>query len=392
MKNIAAIVTEYRWLSHAQVICDRFLMGYALSGRHHDPGARIVSMYVDQFPENDLSRDRADKHGFTIHPTIAGALRHESHVLSVDGVLIIGEHGDYPTNDLGQRLYPRHEFFRQVAHVFKRDSKVAPVFVDKHLSYEYEKAEWMIRDAERGGYPLLAGSSIPVAIRLPPLELRLGCHIDDALAVGYGGVDSYDFHALEGLQCMVERRGRGETGVRAVQYFEGDAVWAAGDEGVWSWDLLAAAMSRSDSPQGNAAEDSRPEDVVGLGHILGMVENPGAYVVEYSDGLRATMLLLDGATKDFLFAAKIRGEENPVSTQFFLTPIPNVNHFSGLVAKIEEMVVTGEAPYPAGRTLLVSGVLEACLRARHEGVRRVETPAMAGLTYTPSPDSHFMRD
>ncbi|MEO2004624.1 MAG: hypothetical protein ABGY41_11040, partial [Candidatus Poribacteria bacterium] len=65
---------------------------------------------------------------------------------------------------------------------------------------------------------------------------------------------------------------------------------------------------------------------------------------------------------------------------------------SGLVAKVEEMFVTGVAPYPAARTLLVSGVLEACLQARHQAVRRVETPLMAGLTYVPSPDSHFMRD
>lgn len=392
MKNIAAIVTEYRWLSHAQVICDRFLMGYTIAGRHHEPRARIVSMFVDQFPENDLSRARSEAHCFTIYPTIAGALRHESHALSVDGVLIIGEHGDYPSNELGQKLYPRHEFFRQVAQVFKRDSRVAPVFVDKHLSYEFDKAAWMVEDSERGGYPLLAGSSIPVAFRLPPLELPLGCEVDDALAVGYGGVDSYDFHALEGLQCMVERRRGGETGVRAVQYLQGEDVWAAGDDGVWSWDLLSAAMSRSDSPQGHAVDDGRPEDFVGLRHVRDHVGSPGAYVIEYSDGTRATMLLLDGATRDFLFAAKLRGQDAPVSTQFFLTPIPNVDHFSGLVSKIEEMFVTGEAPYPAARTLLVSGVLEACLQARHEGVRRMATPAMATLTYTPSADSHFMRD
>lgn len=391
MKQVAAIVTEYRWLSHAQVICDRFLMGYSIAGRHHEPEARIVSMYVDQFPDGDLSRQRSEDHGFTLYPTIAGALRHDSHELSVDGVLIIGEHGDYPSNELGQKLYPRHEFFRQVTQVFKRDSQVVPVFVDKHLSYEFDKAAAMVIDSQRGGYPLLAGSSIPVAIRLPGLELPLDTGIDDALVVGFGPVDSYDFHALEGLQCMVERRVGGETGVRAVQYYAGDDVWQAGDDGVWSWDLLAAAMSRSDSPQGNAIEDGRPEDVVGLGYIRDHVPSPGAYVVEYSDGLRATMLLLDGATKEFLFAAKLNGQDEPVSTQFFLTPMPNVNHFSGLTAKIEEMFVTGEAPYPAQRTLLVSGVLEACLRARHEGVQRLETPAMAGLTYAPSPRSHFMQ-
>ena len=366
MKHIAAIVTEYRWLSHAQVICDRFLMGYSVSGRHHDPDARIVSMYVDQRPEGDLSQARSEEHGFTLYPTIAGALRHDSHELAVDGVLIISEHGDYPSNELGQKLYPRHEFFRQVTQVFKRDSKVAPVFVDKHLSFEFDKAAAMVIDSRRGGYPLLAGSSIPVAIRLPALELPLDSDIEDALAVGYGPVDSYDFHALEGLQCMVERRAGGETGVRAVEYYSGDAVWQAGDAGVWSWDLLGAAMSRSDSPQGNATEDGRPEDIVGLGYIRDLAQDPAAYVIEYSDGLRATMLLLNGATKDILFAAKLRGRDDPVSTQFFLTPMPNVNHFSGLVAKIEEMFMTGEAPYPPERTLLVSGALEACLRALEE--------------------------
>ena len=44
--------------------------------------------------------------------------------------------------------------------------------------------------------------------RLPELELPLGCEIEDALMVGAGGSDPMDFHALEALQCMMERRGR----------------------------------------------------------------------------------------------------------------------------------------------------------------------------------------
>ena len=66
--------------------------------------------------------------------------------------------------------------------------------------------------------------------------------------VGEGESDAMDFHALEGLQCMVERRGHGETGVKAVQLLEGDAVWKAGEEGRWSKRSADSALSRSDTP------------------------------------------------------------------------------------------------------------------------------------------------
>ena len=392
MKPIAAVVTEYRHLSHAHVICDRFLAGYALGGKPRRAEAQIVSMYVDQFPEGDLSRARAERHGFVIHRTIPAALRRGGSHLAVEGVLLIAEHGEYPKNELGQTLYPRHEFFRQIAKTFRQDQRSVPVFVDKHLSYEFEKAEWMVKQSKRGNFALLAGSSIPIALRLPALELPLGCEIEEALAVGYGGLDSYDFHALEGLQCMVERRKGGETGVRAVEYLEGEAVWEAGDAGAWSWELLESAVSRSDTPQGNAVKDGRPENLVGLGHVRTLAANPSAYLIEYADGFRAAMLMLNGAVADFLFAARLAGEPKPVAAQFFLTPTPGVHHFSGLAQKIDEMFQTGAAPYPAERTLLVTGVLEACLKARHAGTRRMETPMLLNVQYQPSSESHFMRD
>ena len=57
--KIAGIVTEYRKYSHAQHICDRFLEGYGWNSRHHHPPMDLVSLYVDQRPEGDLSQDRA---------------------------------------------------------------------------------------------------------------------------------------------------------------------------------------------------------------------------------------------------------------------------------------------------------------------------------------------
>ena len=52
---------------------------------------------------------------------------------------------------------------------------------------------------------------------------------------------------------------------------------------------------------------------------------------------------LDGALRDFNFAALRRGAKDLVSTQFFLSPVPNVTYSACLVSKIEEMFETGHS-------------------------------------------------
>ncbi len=380
--RIAMITTIYRYLSHAQHMGDRFLVGYPRAGRWHRPNARIVSLYVDQHPEGDQSADRAHEFGFGVYSTIAEALRCGGETLAVDAVLIIGEHGDYPVNELGQVLYPRYEFFKECVQVFEEDGRAVPIFNDKHLSYSFVKAKEMVEDARRLNFPLLAGSSLPVTWRLPDIELPLECALEDALMVGVGGSDAMDFHALEAMQCMVERRRGGEIGVRAVQLIDGEAVWQAGDEGRWSWALLESALSRSDTPRGLSEEDGRTQDLIGSGELRRLAAKPAAYLIEYNDGFRATLLMLDGAIKDYCFAARLAGQPDPISTQFFLSPVPNVTYSACLVAKIEEMLMTGRAPYPAERTLLVSGMLESCLMSRQNGGQRLETPHLV-VSYTP---------
>jgi hypothetical protein len=377
MKQIAVIATVYRYLSHAQHITDRFLAGYPHNGEWHRPDMKVVSLYVDQKPPEDQSGERAREFGFQVYPTIAEALRCGSDRLAVDAVLIIGEHGDYPRNEKGQILYPRYEFFKQCVEVFEKDGRAVPVYNDKHLSYSFGKAKWMVEASRRLKFPMLAGSSLPVTWRLPNLELPLDCEIESALMVGEGGSDAMDFHALEAMQCMIERRKGGETGVKAVQMIEGEAVWKAGEEGRWSKPLLTAALSRSDTPQGWTLVDGRTQDLVGNGELPKLVKNPAAYFIEYRDGLRTTLLMLDGALEDFNFAVRVRGMKGIASTQFFLTPVPNVTYSACLVSKIEEMFETGRAPYPVERTLLVSGVLEACLTSRIQDHQRLETPQLA---------------
>lgn len=390
MKRIAVITTIYRYLSHAQHFADRFLVGYPKEGRWHRPDMKVVSLYVDQKPEGDQSTDRAREFGFSVYPTIGEALRCGGDELAVDAVLFIGEHGEYPTNEKSQVLYPRYEFFKECIKVFEEDGRAVPIFNDKHLSYSFEKAKEMVDDGHRLGFGVLAGSSLPVTWRLPDVDLPLECEIEEALMVGVGGSDPMDYHALEAMQCMTERRKGGETGVAAVQLIDGEEVWKAGEDGRWSLELLEAALSRSDTPCGLTDEDGRTQDMIGNDEIYRLVENPAAYFIEYNDGLRATLLMLNGAVRDYCFAAKLKNESVPVSTQFFLTPTPNVTYSACLIAKIEELFGTGIAPYPAERTLLVSGTLESCLTSRLQGHVRLETPHL-DVEYRAPTESQYAR-
>lgn len=384
-KRLAIITTIYRYLSHGQHMGDRFLVGYPFEGAWHKPNVQVVSMYVDQKPEGDLSGERAREFGFNVYPSIAEALRCGGSSLAVDAVLIIGEHGEYPSNEKGQILYPRFEFFDQCVKVFEKDGRAVPVFNDKHLSYSFDKAKAMVEASRRLHFPMLAGSSLPVTWRLPSLELPHGCQIEEALMVGNGVSDPMDFHALEAMQCMVERRHGGETGVKAVQYVEGDDVWK---DTRYSRQLLSSALSRTDTPLGLSLDDGRPQDLAAPGVLQKLVAKPAAYFIEYRDGLKATLLMLNGAVTDFNFAARVQGFKEPLSTQFFLTPVPNVTYSACLMHKVEQMYETGVAPYPVERTLLVSGMLESCLTSKVQGQKRLETPHL-NVAYKAAAKSQF---
>jgi hypothetical protein len=387
-KRVAIVTTVWRYLSHAQHMGDRFLIGYPHNGRWHRPAIDVVALYVDQKPEGDQSAERAREFGFAVYPTIAETVRAGGDRLAVDGVVVIGEHGDYPRNEKGQILYPRYEFFEQVVRVFEEDGRSVPVFNDKHLSYSFDKASRMVAAAKRLGFPLLAGSSLPVTWRLPSVDVPLGALVAEALMVGVGGSDAMDYHALEAMQSMVERRRGGESGVRAVQLIEGAEVWKAGADGRWSRRLLEAALSRSTSRSGIGMEDGRTQDLAHSGELEQLVTEPAAYLVEYNDGLRATLLMLNGAVHDYTFACRLRDDDQLVSTQFLLPVEPNVAYSACLMNKVEEMIAGGAAPYPAERTQLVCGILDRALDSKLKGGGRLPTPEL-NVRYRPPRTSQF---
>ena len=224
----------------------------------------------------------------------------------------------------------------------------------------------MYDQARALGFPLMAGSSLPTAWRKPELAYPLDVDLEEALAIGYGDVEAYGFHALETLQCMIERRRGGESGVVAVTCLEGQAVWQAAGDGRWSRDLLDAVLQHVESKPTGTPETACP--------------NPTAFLLEHADGFRSTVLMLDGYTSAFGFAGRERRTAKVRATQFWLQE-PEFGHFSYLTHNIEEMMLKRREIYPPERTLLTTGVLDAVMTSRHEQYRRVDTPWLAKVAY-----------
>jgi hypothetical protein len=378
-KRIAAIITSFWRMSHAEVIVGRLLKGYYYQGQRQTPRVKIVSLYVDQFPDNDMSRALAEGHNIPIYGTIAQALEMDGDELAVDGVIIVGEHGVYPFNIKGQEIYPRFHFFRQVVEVFQRSGRCVPVFCDKHLSHDWDEAKWMYDMSVSMGFPLMAGSSLPLAWRNPELELELETPVKRAVAINYGPKERYGIHTLETLQCMVERRRGGETGVATVRCLEGEHVWAWTEQNPWAGRLLSSAAAC-------VGAEGKPQE---------KAEAPILFVLGYRSGLQAACYLLNGYIKSAAFAADVEDVEPPVATQFETQARPHA-HFSGLVHHIEEMMLSGTPSYPVERALLTTGVLAALFDSSYrqgqviEKGRDVETPHL-NIPYRAPVSSLFQR-
>lgn len=386
-KTLAVVTTTYHYLSHAYHICGRFLNGYLRGKEYHYPDWSIASMYVEQQKANDLSRDLAKKHGFAMAADIAAALTLGSGRLAVDGVLLIAEHGDYPYNERLQKLYPRYEYFQKIVEVFRQSERSVPVFCDKHLYYDRKKALEMFATARKIGVPLMAGSSLPVTWRRPEIEIPLGSRIDRALVVTRGELEIFGFHGLEALQCMVERRHGGETGVREVRCLQGQAVWDVLErDGQWL-ELLEAALSRSPSRNnGDVKENCRHFDPPpGRPTFL---KSPIAFHIRYRDGTQALVVILNGHVDDTTFACKIG--DTIWSTLFYLPPPPGAAFLEALTMRIEDFLAAGKPPVPVERTLLTTGVLDAVLESRQQGGKTIGMLDY-DVRYEAPKDSGFVR-
>jgi hypothetical protein len=361
-KRIAAVVSEYRHNSHADVIVSRLLQTYTLDGKGERPRMQLMSVFTDQVPESDTSRKWAREYNFRISDTVADALTLGTGELAVDGVLLVAEHGKYPVSETGQTQYPKRRLFDEIVKVFRASQRSVPVFVDKHLADNWQDAKFIYDTSRELKFPMMAGSSLPMLWRYPPADVRRDAPLKQIVAVSYHTLDAYGFHAVEMVQALAERRKGGETGVKSVECLVDQAVWEAGKRGVYDPKLLEAALARVRLPA--AIKEKKLAD---------FVPNPVLFIIDYADGLRANILTLNGAVGEW--SAAWRYDDDSVeSTLFFTQEARPFMHFTNLVQGVDEMMQTGKPAWPVERTLLTSGTLDALLVSKKDKGRRLETP------------------
>ena len=387
--RIAIVGTIIRKHSHMQHFVDRFLEGYGWQGRWHRSQFDLAGLYVDQFPDGDLSRERSHRFNVPLYPSVEEALTLGGSKLDVDGVLIIGEHGVYSVNAKKQTLYPRYRWFKQIVRLFEQSGRAVPVFNDKHLSVDWSECVEMVADSHRLDFPFLAGSSLPVTWRIPDFHLPLGTPLIESVCIGYGGVDSYDFHGLETAQCISERRLGGEVGVRSVQVLKGEAVCDYLERRPSTLKLAFAALSRSETLKA-------PEGYTyAVPNLEWLRRNSGSFLVydiEHLDGFRTSLLMLNGLVQEFTYAGMLRNGKI-VSSQFYL-PMPPAtstvaNFFSPLVHNIERMMLERRAPYPVERTLLTSGMTALAVDSIAQDFAKITSPTLKVAYHPPDEPCHW---
>jgi hypothetical protein len=365
--KLAVILTQYGASSHGVCFCTKLLEGKEFDDHFEPPRCEISAIHLMEIAHNDVGIETAKKHNVPMYHSVAAALCRGGDELAVDGVVLIGEHGTYPVNEKGQTLYPRRELFDQIAGVFRQAGRSVPVFNDKHLSWNWAWAKHMWRTAQELNIPMMAGSSLPYAKYEPLVDLPRGQKIDHVITIGHAGLEIYGFHALETGQFVVEQRSGGETGVRSVQCLSGQDVWDAHEAGRWPRDIAEAAFAATHKPV------CRPQD---------FTEDVWAFDIEYLDGQRMTVLMLNGYCEEFGFAYRVTGTREIIATSHELDPLPRLKHFSATTRALEEMYLTGKPTAPAGRTFLTTGMLYYAIESHFRGGEKMLTPDLV-TSYQP---------
>lgn len=363
--HVAFICQTYFTLSHADVIGTKLIAGLPTDDGMMKPKVKIVSMYIEQTGPADIGTRIANMNGIKLYPAIADALTLGGDKLAVDGVIYVGEHGDFPYNRFHQKMYPRLNYLEQIFRVFDASGRSVPLFTDKAFSYSWLDSMWIYNRGKELNVPMMAGSSAPYWWRDPNLVHPVGTKITEAVAIGYASLDAYGFHVVEILQCMVERRAGGETGVVSVEGLVGQEVWTAIDSGKISLDLVNAACDKIKHKAAGAMRD--------------LVKKPSAVIVRYKDGTKGACLMLDEYVNEgWAYAAKAGGKT--VATEFVYDQTTAVYAaFSYLDLNIQKLMLTGKPPVPIERNLLTSCIIDFAIRSAAEG--KIKKTPMLGIVY-----------
>jgi hypothetical protein len=335
LNKIAFVVEDLRHDTPGQQLLDRFLIGYPREGEFHRPSSKVHLWTPENAPSEEVSRRAAD-FGVEREQTIEAA------IAAADGVVIVPRHVSAET---------------LISSAIAAAPSESTIFVYGAMADSAQSARRIASDAAAQKILLASGTSTATTWRLPEVDLPQEAKISDALIVVQGEFPLAELHGLNGLLPLLERRAGGEAGVRTVRLLEGAQVWKFLDERRIVRGLLAAALSRSDSPQGLTIRDGRTQNLMAPGLLATLAKGPRAWLIDHADGVHSTLMVLDGAVADYNFA--VRAADGQIfSAQVYRPPAPQRHEFSRLAEVIETFFRTWQVPWPVSRGMLTCELLD----------------------------------
>jgi hypothetical protein len=216
--------------------------------------------------------------------------------------------------------------------------------------------EVMSSFVKEGRMQVQFSTPLPWTWRLPEQNIPVGADLKEVIVLVRGAFPYAEQEGLDALLALTAHRRGGESGIANIKRLEGAQVWKAAREGKFSWDVFSAAVSRTNSKLGDATSDGRTQDIVGLGMIPNMAKGTRAWILEHNDGLKSTVITMDGVLNDDHFAAQTK-DGSMVSAQFYRPPKPNDHQYSRLMERIIPFLEGKDAAWPLGRTLLWSTLI-----------------------------------
>ena len=359
--RIAALVSYWGLpTSHADWVVNKLIDGYWYEGAHHPSRVDVVSVYVHQYDTSLLAQRICKAKNIPMFKSVGEAVTLGGRELAVDGVVIVCEHGEYPTDLKGHWLLPRWWIYSQVIRVFEQSKRSVPVFNDKHLSYNWDDAKWMYDKSRELGFPLSGGSSIPLYFRKPEVELAVDTPLKNGLVIGGMGDEGATFHCIDVLQAFMDRRKGGETGVKSVQSIRGPEVWKWVDANPWANNLLESVRKQFNLPVGYF-QGTAPTPPPAPGAPPRRAPNPAGRqtnlcIVEYNDGTKAASI--SGSGVGWTFAGDVAGQKDPTIISMLGWPGPVSQYHAANAHEhwLIEMMLTGKEQFNAERLLLSTGI------------------------------------
>ena len=341
LRKLAFILEDFVVGAPGQQLLDRFLVGYLRDGEFRRIPNLEITVWIARSAENSIAALTARRREFNLvqSPDLAAAVR------DADAIVVSPAANQVVIAD------------NLVRRVMEHAPTGARCFIYGCLAVNVGQAQQLASLAESRRLMVAAGTSMATAFRLPDVDVVDGTALTEALIVVQGAPPAAELLALDGLLPIISRRPGGETGLKAARGLIGRQFWRVVADYAWTWPLLSAAISRSNTAQGDGIRDGRTQDLVGKGLLKKLARDPRGWILEHRDGFRSAILVLDGVIADTNFA--VRTPEGAItSAQLYRPPAPNRCEFDPLASVMEDFFRTARRPWPVERSVVMAEFME----------------------------------